>query len=250
MFRNLESVPLFKDVDASILHLLEPMFELYARPSGDIIFEQGEPAEFLYLLLEGAVEVLYKPYDGPAITMTNLTPGNFFGWSAAVGNVTYTSSAICKDNCQTLRIFGRDLRDLCVKNPDAGRIILERMAESVSTRWSNAHAQIHSLLNQSMKAKNRVSRPRRKGKRKMDTPTPTNNHTKEEQLKSLLERVSAYVEQFHGGSVDFVSFDGNKLLVRLGGACLGCPLSPATLHGWVAGTVHQFFPEVEVVAAD
>lgn len=67
------------------------------------------------------------------------------------------------------------------------------------------------------------------------------------QLKSLIEQLSAYVAQFHGGTVDYVSFDGKTLKVRLGGACLGCPLSPATLHGWVAGTVHQFFPDVEVI---
>lgn len=71
----------------------------------------------------------------------------------------------------------------------------------------------------------------------------------EEQLRALLEKLNAYVEQFHGGSVEFVAFDGKAVTVRLGGACIGCPLSPATLHGWVAGTVHQFFPEIEVVEA-
>ena len=81
----------------------------------------------------------------------------------------------------------------------------------------------------------------------MTTPS---SHSVEEQLKTLLDRISAYVEQFHGGSVEFVSFEKNKLKVRLGGACLGCPLLPSTLQGWVAGTVHQFFPEIEVVAAE
>jgi Fe-S cluster biogenesis protein NfuA len=81
----------------------------------------------------------------------------------------------------------------------------------------------------------------------MTTPV---NHTREDQIKSLLERISAYVEQFHGGSVEYVSLNGNRLTVRLGGACLGCPLLPSTLQGWVAGTVHQFFPEIEVVAAE
>ena len=79
---------------------------------------------------------------------------------------------------------------------------------------------------------------------------PENNHTQEDQIKVLLDRVSAYVEQFHGGSVEFVSLNGNRLTVRLGGACLGCPLLPSTLQGWVAGTVHQFFPDIEVVAAE
>ena len=69
----------------------------------------------------------------------------------------------------------------------------------------------------------------------------------EEQLRGLLGKLSAYVEQFHGGTVEFVSFDGKHLGVRLGGACLDCPLLPSTLHGWVEGTIHQFFPEIEVV---
>jgi len=79
---------------------------------------------------------------------------------------------------------------------------------------------------------------------------PELNHTKDELVRALLERVNAYIEQYHGGSVEMVSLEGRVLKVRLGGACLGCPLSPTTLHGWVAGTVHQFFPDLEVVEAE
>jgi Fe-S cluster biogenesis protein NfuA len=73
------------------------------------------------------------------------------------------------------------------------------------------------------------------------------SNERQAQLRALIEKISAYVEQFHGGTVEFVSFAGNQLKVRLGGACLGCPLLPSTLHGWVEGTIHQFFPEVEVI---
>jgi Fe-S cluster biogenesis protein NfuA len=73
------------------------------------------------------------------------------------------------------------------------------------------------------------------------------NQVDVEQLKALLERISAYIEQYHGGSVEFVAIEGSVLKVRLGGACLGCPLLPSTLHGWVEGTVRQFFPEIERV---
>jgi Fe-S cluster biogenesis protein NfuA len=72
----------------------------------------------------------------------------------------------------------------------------------------------------------------------------------EERVRALLEQISAYIEQYHGGSVEMVSFDGKILEVRLGGACLGCPLSPNTLHGWVQGTVKQFFPEIVVKAVN
>ena len=69
----------------------------------------------------------------------------------------------------------------------------------------------------------------------------------EDRLRALIERLSAYIEHYHGGSVQYVSFDGTALKVRLGGACLGCPLLPSTLHGWVEGTVRQFFPEISRV---
>jgi Fe-S cluster biogenesis protein NfuA len=74
----------------------------------------------------------------------------------------------------------------------------------------------------------------------------TGEITEEQSMRMLLEKISAYIEHFHGGSVEMISFDGKVLKVRLGGACLGCPLSPVTLHGWVEGTVHQFFPDVRV----
>lgn len=73
--------------------------------------------------------------------------------------------------------------------------------------------------------------------------------TEQEKMKTLLENISAYIEQVHGGYVDMVSYDGKVLKVRLGGACEGCPLSMSTLHGWVEGTVRQFFPDIERVEA-
>lgn len=78
-----------------------------------------------------------------------------------------------------------------------------------------------------------------------NTTAPT-----EEQVRTLVDKLSAYIEQFHGGSVEMVSFKGNVLTVRLGGACLGCPLLPSTLHGWVEGTIKQFFPDLQVESVE
>ena len=77
----------------------------------------------------------------------------------------------------------------------------------------------------------------------------TPNYSINDQLRGLIEQLSAYIETYHGGEVEFVDFDGKILTVKLGGACLGCPLSPVTVKGWVEGTVKQFFPEVEGVKA-
>jgi Fe-S cluster biogenesis protein NfuA len=71
----------------------------------------------------------------------------------------------------------------------------------------------------------------------------------QEKMRALIENISAYIEQYHGGWVKLVSFDGTVLKVKLGGACDGCPLTETTLQGWVAGTVRQFFPDVKTIEA-
>ena len=71
----------------------------------------------------------------------------------------------------------------------------------------------------------------------------------QKRMKALVENISAYIEQYHGGWVELVSFEDNVLKVKLGGACESCSLTETTLQGWVAGTVRQFFPEVETIEA-
>lgn len=68
----------------------------------------------------------------------------------------------------------------------------------------------------------------------------------EERLRNLIENLSSYIEYYHGGSCKLVAFDGKVAKVELGGACEGCPLSLNTLHGWIAGTVRQFFPDITI----
>ncbi len=73
--------------------------------------------------------------------------------------------------------------------------------------------------------------------------------TDEERMRALVDTLSAYIEYYHGGAVKYISYDGQVLQIRMSGACLGCPLSPHTLHGWVEGTVRQFFPNLKKVEA-
>jgi Fe-S cluster biogenesis protein NfuA len=46
-----------------------------------------------------------------------------------------------------------------------------------------------------------------------------------------------------------VAYEDKRLAVRMTGACEGCNLAPVTLHGWVEGTVKQFFPDLQEVIA-
>ena len=84
----------------------------------------------------------------------------------------------------------------------------------------------------------------------MDNAADISSYSQDELMTGLINQISAYIEQYHGGYVELVSFDGDTATVKLGGACVGCPLSAATPKGWVEGTIHQFFPNVEVVGVE
>lgn len=71
----------------------------------------------------------------------------------------------------------------------------------------------------------------------------------EDRVRDLVERLSAYIEYYHGGQVEFVALERDTLKVHLGGACAQCGLKQETLHGWIEGTVRQFFPNVQRVVA-
>lgn len=82
-----------------------------------------------------------------------------------------------------------------------------------------------------------------------DNLEDNNAVSNEERMRALIDSLSAYIEHFHGGAVRMVAYDGHTLKVRMSGACDGCSLAPVTLHGWVEGTVKQFFPDLESVEA-
>ena len=52
----------------------------------------------------------------------------------------------------------------------------------------------------------------------------------------------------HGGNVEIIDIDNNKLFVKFHGGCHGCSSSKATLKGGIETLIKQTFPSiVEVV---
>ncbi len=147
MLESLPNIPLFQNLEIAQVSLLKPLFEQFSCPPDTTVFEQGEPASYLYLLIKGDVAIRYKPYDGPPIILTHLHSGDIFGWSAVIGSTYYTSSIISESQIEALRIRGIYLLALVREHPETGKIIMDHLASVVSSRWKNAHAQVQSLLN-------------------------------------------------------------------------------------------------------
>ena len=142
---------IFNDLNIKYMDMLQPLFEPFSCRAGTVVLYQGTPAEHIYLIVKGKVEVSYKPYDGTSITISLLEKDGLFGWSAVVGSSEYTSSATAIEDLEAFRIRGSELRKFCNEHPEAGRDILERLANAVSSRWKDAHVQVKSMLIQGMR---------------------------------------------------------------------------------------------------
>jgi len=137
---------LFRDLSPEQLKLLQPLFFPCEFMTDTVLFEQGDPAENLFAVVNGEVVVNFKPEDGPVIVVARVQPGSIVGWSAALGSRRYTSSAICTTTTLLLRVRGDDLRRLCIQHPDTGMIFLDRLATVIAERIHSTHDMVLSLL--------------------------------------------------------------------------------------------------------
>jgi CRP-like cAMP-binding protein len=151
MFNDIfDKFPVLHDLTTEQRGQLRPLFVPCDCYSGTRLFDQGDPADYLFLVISGEVVIRYKPEDGPEITVSRVRPGGIVGWSAALGSRLYTSGAECTVYTQMVRVAGEDLRDLCREHPDTGVLILERLATVIAERLRNTHEHVIELLKQGL----------------------------------------------------------------------------------------------------
>jgi CRP-like cAMP-binding protein len=143
-------LPFFKGLSKEQIDQIEPLFHLCRFPKDLTIFQQGQTAQFFYILLRGEVEIRYKPYDGPPLTIAHLIPGSIFGWSSVLGRDTYTSAAITLLRSEVYCAGYNDLKKIYHNHPETGDILLERLASVIAERIRSTHSTILSLLKEGM----------------------------------------------------------------------------------------------------
>ncbi len=144
----LQQVSIFADLNSDQYALLESIFSLCDCEGDEVIFEQGEASDYLYIVVSGEVAIIFKPDDGESISVARIQKDGVFGWSAAFGSDTYTSGAVCIVKSKLLKVLGCDLKKLRQNHPETGILILERLASVVAERLrsSATHDQVVALL--------------------------------------------------------------------------------------------------------
>ena len=128
------------------VEILKPILEDVEYQADQVVFKQGDQADYLYFVLDGKVSIRFKPDDGPVLSVAEVDQGGVFGWSSALGSESYTSSAVCVDRGLFIRLYGGELKALCQDHPETGILILNRLAGVIAQRLRGTHEQVVALL--------------------------------------------------------------------------------------------------------
>lgn len=148
--RNIFLLSIFKDLDKELQDQLLPLITMQRFSAGQTVFQQGSPADKLYVLESGMVDIVFHPDDGKELLVATLTSGGVFGWSSTLGHDVYTSSAYTEMDCETYCFVGTQLKELCLKHPKTGVVILDRLALTIAKRVEVTHASVMNVLSQGM----------------------------------------------------------------------------------------------------
>ncbi len=143
---------LIEDFSEDQVNVLRPIIEDVRFETDQMIFEQGDSADYLYFVLDGRVSIRFKPEDGPELTVSEVDQGGVFGWSSALGSKSYTSSAICTECGIFIRLDGENLKNICQEYPETGILILNRLAGVIAQRLRGTHKQVVALLHRGLKS--------------------------------------------------------------------------------------------------
>jgi CRP-like cAMP-binding protein/NAD-dependent dihydropyrimidine dehydrogenase PreA subunit len=131
---HLRSVPIFAEVARNqaeyvrLCDLLRDRVELDRKNNGELIFEQGDPADGFYLIRTGFVKVSQR-HMGSEHVLNYLGPGGFFGEIGLLSELPEVRQAGVKDARRTATCSALDHVDLVKISAEAFHEILDQFPE-------------------------------------------------------------------------------------------------------------------------
>ena len=144
----LAGFPLFKDISPAVLGKIAMLSEELNFTEGQNVFREGEKADKLHFLIKGSIALRVNIMSRPESVTVSFVAKSYecFGWSGLVEPHYYTASAYCEEPSQVLTIAGKELLKNLSDNPEAGFMVMHRVAEMISYRLRNSRLALLKTL--------------------------------------------------------------------------------------------------------
>lgn len=142
---TLRRYPLFAGQGDEMLSKLAMLTGNHTVKADDWLFHQGQEADNLYVVLEGAI-ALTMEVNQQFHRMDPQGPGELVGWSAMVSPHVYTLGAQAVKDTRTLALDAEKLRALFEEHPQAGYRFMCKLAEVIGERLNFRDTQLASMV--------------------------------------------------------------------------------------------------------
>lgn len=134
----------FAGLDEAELKSLAMISEQVRVPAGTILFEEGQNADALYLLLEGSVDLSFNSPLGPLeqVHIGEVNPGEPFSISALIPPHTLAHTARAGTPIHAIKIAAAPLREMCQKDARVGNAVMRKVAEAAMERLHFTRVQL------------------------------------------------------------------------------------------------------------
>ncbi len=126
---TLRNIPLFAGLPTARLKLIAYTGEIVRFEPGEVIVQQGDPADAVYVISEGEAEVWLTALDGHTMRLGTLDRHSLFGEIAVLCHGRRTATVRAKDRVVTLKISANVFLDLVRQSPDIGMQVMTILAE-------------------------------------------------------------------------------------------------------------------------
>jgi ABC-type nitrate/sulfonate/bicarbonate transport system permease component/CRP-like cAMP-binding protein len=104
---------------------------------GAVLYEVGEDADDLYIIVSGKVEHTLEPGVHARLSTQILKKGDVFGWAALLEKTPRRlARAVCLDATAIVRISGDELLRLLATDPDIGDVVMSRFATLITREYT------------------------------------------------------------------------------------------------------------------
>ena len=135
----LRSVEVFQGLTDEELNAIRPLCEEVSIEKEKALFEEHDPADHLYTLIQGNISLRYSLPSRPTgeeNRVATITEGMTFGWSGLHPKKKYTLTAYCtEENCKALRIDSKRLGELLDENHTIGYKVMRNLAKLIGDRF-------------------------------------------------------------------------------------------------------------------
>lgn len=124
---QLKTLPLFSEMKAESLASLLDAALLQQFPAGVTLVHEGEPADFLYVLIDGLVEI-YTEHSGGEWGISLINPVATFILAAVVSDQPYLNSARTLADSRVLLIPAQRVREVFDQDVAFARLVARELA--------------------------------------------------------------------------------------------------------------------------